>query len=129
MLLKLAAAWLIACPHLEGAAMRIRAKIFCCAIALLTGCSGLSEQEKRELVALEHCQFAIKRVSRNQDQTTVPYTRNEGSQTQFRFEWRQGSGLQMPNGFGALQDSTALCVVQDDRIQLLVVNDRPVLRR
>lgn len=62
-------------------------------------------------MALLHCQRAIKSVATNPSAARIPAVGVDESGAQFRYVWRHGGGLRLQNGFGALMDASATCVI------------------
>ncbi|MFD1709820.1 hypothetical protein FVQ98_14200 [Ottowia sp. GY511] len=83
--------------------------------------------------ALLHCQTAIRRASRNAQRAVVPSVPQSFplDADQYGFEWKSGSGLQLQNGFGAMLDTYATCVVskRDLEIDWLEIGSETVVRR
>lgn len=61
--------------------------------------------------ALLHCQKAIKAVAANPSAAKIPGVSVDESALEFRYVWRHGGGLRLQNGFGALMDASATCVI------------------
>ncbi|WP_411832306.1 hypothetical protein [Pseudoxanthomonas mexicana] len=93
------------------------------AIAILTACGS-----SPEAVAITQCQEAIRLAAKNPSSTEVPYTRaqKEGDSS-YRMIWKHGDGLRMQNGFGAMIDTTAICVVREGKIYALDVGDKQII--
>lgn len=81
-----------------------------------------------EAAAITQCQEAIRQVAKNPSGADVPYTKaaKEGADT-YRMVWRHGDGLRLQNGFGAMIDTTAICVVRSGKIYALDVGDQQIL--
>ena len=93
-------------------------------VIAMTGCGKGSP----EAVAITQCQEAIRQVAKNPTSAEVPYTKatKEGSDT-YRMIWRHGDGLRLQNGFGAMIDTTAICVVRAGKIHALDVGDQQII--
>lgn len=81
-----------------------------------------------EAVAITMCQEAIRQVAKNPTSAEVPYTKaeKEGGD-RYRMIWRHGDGLRLQNGFGAMIDTTAICVVRGGKIHALDVGDSQII--
>lgn len=87
----------------------------------------------QEAGALLHCQIAIRRASLNGARADVPTVRNvyPATEGQYAFDWKGGSGLQLQNGFGAMVDTYATCLVskKDLEIDRLLIGSDTVISR
>ena len=94
--------------------------------------SGQSSDDQ-EAGALLHCQIAIRRASLNGAQAVVPKVRNvyPATEGQYAFDWKGGSGLQLQNGYGAMVDTYATCLVskKDLEIDRLLIGSDTVISR
>lgn len=94
------------------------------ALALSCGCGKSSP----EAVAITQCQEAIRQVAKNPSAADVPYAKAvpDGGGG-YRMVWRHGDGLRLQNGFGAMIDTTAVCVIRAGKVYALDVGDKQII--
>lgn len=96
-------------------------------LLILTGCKQSPEQ-----VAQVVCQEALKQAAKNPSSAEIPPGIVEPLSfvtdgTGYSVTWGHGKGLRFQNGFGAMLDSTAMCIVRDGKVTRLGIDEKMVI--
>lgn len=75
------------------------------------------------------CEKAIKSAAKNPSSAVIPSRPNLADSGGFMFAWKKGDGLLLQNAYGAKLDTTATCIVNDDKqtVMALVIDGKKLI--
>ncbi|WP_313274760.1 hypothetical protein [Stenotrophomonas sp.] len=83
------------------------------AVMLAAGCT--SKEERAYQQAFASCSAKLKDAAKNPSSARIPpATEREVSGRGIELWWSKGSGLAFMNGFGAMLDSSSMCITSTD---------------
>ncbi|WP_123769348.1 hypothetical protein [Vulcaniibacterium tengchongense] len=95
-----------------------------CALAWVSGCDSSSGAD-----AVLACQEAIRMAAKNPSSAEIPYVapRCYPAEELCSVRWDHGDGLRLQNGFGAMIDTTAICIVKRGAVTGLDLDGKSIL--
>jgi hypothetical protein len=93
-------------------------------IVTLAAAAGCTHVDKAEDLNFGTCAAVLKALAKNPSSARIPRARAiDIGDGHVQYDWRHGDGLALQNGFGAMIDTTASCVLNNGALWILVLND------